>query len=147
MLNFNARTPIADIARKIGISYENAMKRIKLLEDTGVIQCYTILPDHLKLGYPRHRTLIKFKNLNEAEERKFFTYCNLHPNIIHHLKVLGNWDIVIDIEVESMEKLREVIMDIKSKFSKIVQRIEPSYIYRIDRFRDIPIEYPELNTI
>lgn len=145
MLNKNARTPTADVARKIGISYENAMKRIKKLEKSGVIQAYTILPDHVKLGYPRYRTLIKFRNLNEKEERKFFTYCNLHPNIIHHLKVLGNWDLVIDIEVESMEKLREVIMDIKSKFSKIVQRIEPSYIYKIDQFRDIPVEYPELN--
>jgi DNA-binding Lrp family transcriptional regulator len=145
MLNFNARTPTAQIARKIGISYENAMKRIKKLEKTGVIQVYTILPDHVKLGYPRYRTLIKFKNLNEKSERKFFTYCNLQPNIVHHLKVLGNWDLVIDIEVESMEKLREIIMDIKSKFSKIVQRIEPSYIYKIDQFRDIPVENPELN--
>jgi len=145
MLNFNARTSTSDIARKIGISYETVMKRIKNLEENGVIQCYAILLDHLKLGYPRHRTLIKFKNLDESEERRFFTYCNIHPNIIHHLKVLGNWDIVIDIEVESMEKLREVIMDIKSRFSKIVQRIEPSYIYKIDQFRDVPIEYPELN--
>lgn len=145
MLNFNARTPTTEISRKIGISYESAMKKIKKLEQSGVIQAYTILPDHVKLGYPRYRTLIKFKNLNEKEERRFFTYCNLHPKIIHHLKVLGNWDRVIDIEAESMEKLREVVMDIKSQFSKIVQRIEPSYIYKIDRFRDIPVEYPELN--
>ncbi|MFA5050341.1 MAG: Lrp/AsnC family transcriptional regulator [Candidatus Micrarchaeia archaeon] len=145
MLNYNARTPIMEISRKVGTSYENTVSRIKKLEKGGVIQCYTILPDHVKLGHPRHRTLIKFKNLNEEEERKFFTYCNLHQNVIHHLKVLGNWDLVIDIEVESTEKLRDIIMDIKFKFSKIIQRIEPTYIYRIDRFRDIPVEYPELN--
>ena len=145
MLNYNARTPTTEIASKVGISYENTIGRIKKLEKGGVIKCYTILPDHIKLGYPRYRTLIKFKNLNEEEERRFFTYCNIHPNVIHHLKVLGNWDLVIDIEVESTEKLREIIMDIKFKFSKIIQRIEPTYVYKIDQFRDIPIEYCDLN--
>jgi len=145
MLNHDARTPTAQISRKVGISYENAVKRIKRLETSGVIQCYTILPDHVLLGYPRYRTLIKFRNLTEKEERKFFTYCNLHPNIVHHLKVLGDWDLVIDIEAESIEKQRQIIMDIKAKFSNIVQKIEPTYIYKIDRFRDIPEEYPELS--
>ncbi len=145
MLNYNARTPTAEIARRIGVSYENALKRIRRLEESGVIQCYTIMVDHVRLGYPRYRTLVKFKNLTEKEERRFFTYCNLHPNIVHHLKVLGNWDLVIDIEAESMEKLREIVMDIKAVFSDIVQQIEPAYVYRIDKFRDIPVEYPELS--
>jgi len=145
MLNYNARTPTIGVARKIGISYENALKRIKRLEKNGAIQCYTVLLDNVKLGYPIHRILIKFKNLNEKGERKFFTYCNLHPNIIHHLKVLGNWNLVIDVEVESMEKLREIIMDIKFKFSNIIRRVEPTYIYRTNKFRDIPVEYPEFN--
>jgi DNA-binding Lrp family transcriptional regulator len=144
-LNQDARIPTVQIARTVGIPYENAAKRLKRLEESGVIQCYTILPDHVKLGYPRYRTLIKFKNLTEKEERRFFTYCNLNPNIIHHLKVLGNWDLVIDIEVESIEKQRQIIMDIKAKFPEIIQRIEPTYIYKIDRFRDIPDEYPKLN--
>ncbi len=145
MLNFNARTPISEIANKVKISYEKVVRIIKKLESSGIIQCYTMIPDHVKLGYPRHRVLIKLKNLTEKEERRFFTYCNLHPNIIHHLKVLGNWDLVIDIEVESVDKLREIIMDIKFKFSEIVQRIETTYIYQIDQFSDIPIEYLELN--
>jgi Lrp/AsnC family transcriptional regulator for asnA, asnC and gidA len=145
MLNHDARTPTAEIARKVAISYENAVKRIKRLEASGVIQCYTILPDHVLLGYPRYRTLIKFRNLTEKEERRFLTYCNLHPNIVHHLKVLGNWDLVIDIEAESIEKQRQILMDIKARFSNIVQRIEPTYIHKIDRFRDIPEEYPELS--
>lgn len=145
MLNYNARTSSIEIAKEVGISYENALKRIKKLETSGVIQCYTVLLDHIKLGYPRYRTLIKFKNLNEKEERRFFTYCNLQQNIVHHLKVLGNWNLVIDIEVENMEKLRVIIMDIKFKFSNIIQRIEPTYIYRIDQFRDIPVEYSKLN--
>jgi len=145
LLNHDARMSASEIAKRAGISPENAHARVVRMEGSGVIQCYTILLDHVKAGYPRHRTLIKFKNLNEKEERRFFTYCNYQPNIVHHLKVLGNWDLVIDIEVEDIEGLRRVLMDIKYKFSDIIQRIEPIYIYKIDRFRDIPEEYPELS--
>ncbi|VVB56654.1 putative HTH-type transcriptional regulator [uncultured archaeon] len=145
MLNHDARTPLSHIAKKAGVSAATAAQRIKRLEKGGVIQCYTILPDHVKLGWPRHRVLIKFKNLTEEQERRFFSYCNLHPHIVHHIKCLGNWDCAIDIEIETGERLREVLMDIKSKFSEVVQRIEPSYIYKIDRFRDIPDEFPQLN--
>ncbi|MDO8554032.1 MAG: winged helix-turn-helix transcriptional regulator [Candidatus Micrarchaeota archaeon] len=145
MLNNNARTPILEIVKKVGISYENVVKRIKKLENSGVIQCYTVLLDHVKAGYPRYRTLIKFAGLTKQEEKRFFTYCDFHPNIVHHLKVLGNWDLVVDIEVENMEKLRQIIEEIKFKFSKSIRRIEPTYIYKIDRFRDIPVEYPEFN--
>jgi len=144
MLNHDARTPLNRLSQKIGASYESIAGRVKRLEKGGVIQCYTILPDHVRLGYPRHRVLIKFKNLTEKEERRFFSYCNLHPNIVHHIKCLGNWDLAIDIEIETGEHLREVLMDIKSKFSQLVSRIEPSYIYKIDRFRDIPDEFPGL---
>ena len=144
LLNRDARTPTATIAKAVGCPQEAAARRIRQMEEGGVIQCYTILPDHVKLGYPRHRTIIKFKNLTEKEERRFFTYCNLHPHIVHHIKCLGNWDLVIDIEVESGEGLRAVLMDIKSKFADVVSRIEPSYIHKIDRFRDIPDEYPKM---
>ena len=145
MINYNARVSLKSIANKINISYESAYRRIKKLEETGVIQCYTILIDHVKIGYPRHRTLIKFKNITPEWDKKFYKFCNMHPNIIHHLRVLGNWDLVIDIEVESLDKLRKILQEIKLKFHRIIKRIEPTYIYKIDQFRDIPVEYPELN--
>ena len=42
ILNFNARTPTSEIARKIGISYENAMKRIKKLEKIGFVESHLV---------------------------------------------------------------------------------------------------------
>lgn len=144
LLSRDARMPLARIAHTVGVSAETAGRRIRRLERGGVIQCYTILPDHVKLGWPRHRTLIKFKNLTGREERRFFDYCNRHPHIVHHIRVLGNWDAAIDIEAEAGEKLREVLMGIKAQFADVISRIEPSYIYQIDRFRDIPDEYPDM---
>ncbi|MCX6771662.1 MAG: Lrp/AsnC family transcriptional regulator [Candidatus Micrarchaeota archaeon] len=146
MVNYNARVPLVQIARKIGISEISAKNIVKKLEKVGIIQSYTILPDHVLLGKPRHRVLFKLANLTSQKEKMLFTYCQLHPNIVHHLRVIGNWDLVLDIEVERGEPFRKIIQEMKYKFSDIISRVEPTYIYKIDQFRDIPIEYPKLNS-
>ncbi|MFA6214671.1 MAG: Lrp/AsnC family transcriptional regulator [Candidatus Micrarchaeia archaeon] len=146
MLNYNARVPLVEIARKVGISEMSAKNTVKKLEKAGIIQSYTILPDHVLLGKPRHRVLFKLANLTSQKEKMLFTYCQMHPNIVHHLRVIGNWDLVLDIEVERGEPFRKIIQEMKYRFSGIIARVEPTYIYRIDRFRDIPIEYPKLNS-
>ncbi len=145
MVNYNARVPLVEIARKVRIGEGTAKLILRKLERSGIIQSYTILPDHVLLGKPRHRVLFKLRNLTSEKEKKLFTYCQLHPNIVHHLRVLGNWDLILDIEVERGEPFRKIIQEMKHKFSEIIQRVEPTYIYKIDQFRDIPIEYPQLN--
>ncbi len=146
MLNYNARVPLVQIARKAGISEISAKNTVKKLEKAGIIQSYTILPNHVLLGKPRHRVLFKLANLTSDREKTLFTYCQLHPNIVHHISVIGYWDLVLDIEVERGEPFRRIIQEMKYKFSDIIQRVEPTYIYKIDQFRDIPIEYPKLNS-
>ena len=146
MVNYNARVPLVQIARKVGISEISAKNIVKKLERSGIIQSYTILPNHVLLGKPRHRVLFKLANLTTEREKTLFTFCQLHPNIVHHISVIGYWDLVLDIEVERGEPFRKIIQEMKYKFSDIIQRVEPTYIYRIDQFRDIPIEYPKLNT-
>ncbi len=146
LVNTDARISILDIARRVGISPTSARNKLRFLEKSSIIQSYTILPDHVKLGFPRHRVLLKLRNLTKEKEKALFTYCQLHPNIIHHLRVIGDWDLVLDIEIERGEPFRKVIQEIKHKFSDIIQRVEPTYIYQIDQFRDIPIEYPKLNS-
>jgi len=146
MVNCNARVPLVQIARKVGISEISAKNILRRLEKSGIIQSYTILPNHVLLGKPRHRVLFKLSNLTTQKEKMLFTYCQLHPNIVHHLRVIGNWDLVLDIEVERGEPFRKIIQEMKYRFSDIIARVEPTYIYKIDQFRDIPIEYPKLNT-
>ncbi|MCX6772597.1 MAG: Lrp/AsnC family transcriptional regulator [Candidatus Micrarchaeota archaeon] len=145
MINYNARVPLVQIARKVKISEISAKNIVKKLERSGIIQSYTILPDHVLLGKPSHRVLFKLANLTSEKEKTLFTYCQLHPNIVHHLRVIGNWDLIVDIEVERGEPFRKIIQEMKYKFSDIIQRVEPTYIYKIDCFRDIPVEFPELN--
>ncbi len=51
ILRENARTPLTDIAEKLGVSESMIRKRVKSLENEGVIKRYTVVVDPAKLGY------------------------------------------------------------------------------------------------
>jgi len=51
MLTKDARTPFTEIAKVLGISETAVRKRVKALEEAGVIKQYTIVVDPSKLGY------------------------------------------------------------------------------------------------
>ncbi len=47
----NSRTSLRRIASRIGLPYTTVYSRIRRMEEKGVIQRYTVLLDHSKLGY------------------------------------------------------------------------------------------------
>ncbi len=48
----DARLPLRDLARKIGLSAPSTTERLRRLEDAGVIQGYTVQVDAAALGLP-----------------------------------------------------------------------------------------------
>jgi len=51
ILERNSRTPISEIARELKVSDVAIIKRLRKLEQEGVIKRYTVLLDPRKLGY------------------------------------------------------------------------------------------------
>ena len=51
ILQENARTPYTEIAARLGVGESAIRKRVKALEEAGVIESYTIVVNPAKLGY------------------------------------------------------------------------------------------------
>ena len=51
ILRKNARTPLTDIAATLNVSESTIRKRVKNLEDDGIIKQYTIVVDPVSLGF------------------------------------------------------------------------------------------------
>ena len=59
LLKENARTPVADLARKVGLSRTTVQSRLERLERSGVIARYTVvLADELEAGAIRAHILV-----------------------------------------------------------------------------------------
>ncbi len=84
ILKGNARASYTEIARSLGISDVAVIKRIRKLEQAGIIKKYTIIVDPKKLGYnavsitgvdvePEHM----FKVLSFLREKEYVKYLAL----------------------------------------------------------------------
>jgi len=119
-LDFNARESISKIAKKVRISKEVALYRIRKLEDKGIIRDYHAIINNSKLGYYYSRILVKFQNLDKLAEDKLIYYCKQNPKIGYYGRVDGNWDIIIGYWSKDLFEFEKFIDDFSYKFGKYI---------------------------
>jgi len=116
VLNKNSRASYAEIAEKIGLSANGVKKRIKNLEDSKMIEKYSITLNFKKLGfewYGIQLKLAKFEQELNASIRQFF---RSHPRIIFYYKYLGPWDYDIGFMARDSTELKNFINELRAKF-------------------------------
>jgi hypothetical protein len=57
--------------------------------------------------------------------KAFKMYCRQHQNVVHWLKVLGEWDLELEIEAPSIQEFYVISNEIRHKFSDIIQIFDP----------------------
>lgn len=139
-LNGNSRRSYAEMAERLGMTRDAIIGGSKRIERKGIIQSRTLLLDHDRIGFPRFRILFRMSDLTNERFGRFFEFCQDHPNVIHLLRLLGNWQALIDVEIEDRERLRELLRRINSRFGDLILQSEITHAYRIDKFRDVPMK-------
>ena len=119
----NARYNYLDIARNLNINIKTAQKRIKNLEETGIIQGYVTFLDTKKIGYNFFKLCIYLQD-SQSKFTSFLKYCLELPNVVHVIESLGPWEIELEIETETIEDFYKITHDIRNNFPDIVKKIE-----------------------
>ncbi len=138
MLGENSRNTAVDIAHKIKLSADAVGERIRKLQKFGVIRHYNIVPNESKYPFLHYKVLIGFRNISEPREKVLREYCRVNPNIVYIVKSLGLWEFEIDLEVESAEQFREIMMDIKTTFSDILKDYSALTLYKVHKYNFCP---------
>lgn len=139
-LGIGARTPITEIANKIGISADAAALRIKKLEKAQVIHNYILLPNFSLLNQTSYKVLFSLHNLTEQREKSLFQYCKSQPNIWFHSKSLGRWDLEINMDVDDANQFREIMMELKLQFSDIIKDYNTLQVSMVHKFNFYPFK-------
>lgn len=137
-LGKNAKTTAIDISKSTKTTAELVADRIKKLEKNGIIKHYTIVPNEQVYPYLHYKVLISLKNMSEYLESLFTSYCKSNPYIIYMVKSLGLWDFEIDLEVPTVEKFRDIMMDIKSRFQNNIKDYSSLQIYQVHKYNFCP---------
>jgi|SRR3989344_1690835 len=134
ILSKNARKTIIEIALQLKTTARIVNYRIKQLQKNKIILGFKIALNYEKIGILFFKTMIYIDNPNEERIKSLKQYCAMNKNIIHHVNVLGNWDLEPEFEVYSEAEFNCIISEIKDKYSDIIKQIDIITISKEHKF-------------
>lgn len=127
-LSENSRLSSSEISNITGLSERVVRYRKKQLEKNGILVGYKLAINYRKLGYVFFKCLIKFQKMSPEKMMEFKNYARSHPNVVHWLKVMGEWDLELELEAPSMEKFYKVANEIRVRFNDVIQTFDAALV-------------------
>jgi len=130
LLRLNARRPNSELAAEIGLSASACLRRVKILEERGVIRGYTAIVD--APGSPGTMVAIVRLTLHEQTEeflRRFEAAVRDHPEIEECFLITGDADYVLRVSASSPAAYEAIHTDILSRLPGVA-RIHSSFAMR-----------------
>lgn len=120
ILSNNSRTEYSELSKKLGLTANAIKYRINHMENSGIIDSYTIAINYSKLGIEFYNLQIKFSNYNFAKLKKFLIE---NQKVKYFYKHLGNpdWDLDIGLLIKDSKELRGFLIEIKDKFGEDIE--------------------------
>lgn len=119
LLQTNSRMSFTEIGKEVGLSSSAVAERVKKLEETGIIEGYTVRLNHDALGLGIMVVMkIDLIGAFTIEEQKIKQSIEKFPEIIEYLRVTGSNDCIIKAVFSSVDHMRILIEEL-GKFGKI----------------------------
>jgi DNA-binding Lrp family transcriptional regulator len=111
LLRKNARTNIATLAKKLGVSRGTVTNRIAKLEDTGVIVGYSVQlrPD----SQPNQIKAWMSISVEGNEARKVIACLLGEPGVASLHDTNGRWDLLAELRAQNLAELSKVLERIR----------------------------------
>ncbi|MEL6170004.1 MAG: Lrp/AsnC family transcriptional regulator [Pseudomonadota bacterium] len=111
VLQQDGRISVQDLAQRLNLSTSPVWRRLKRLEDAGIIQRYAALLDRKRLGLTT-MAYVHVSLLDHTEETvgKFDVFVQDNENIIECASVTGSDDYLLKVVAEDPEDLERIIM-------------------------------------
>lgn len=139
LLSQQGRASIAEIANQLKISRDVVKYRLDRLVKLKVIQGFVAVVNPTKLGLPNMVTVnISFLSSNTHREKSLVEYLKSAPYIVYAAKVLGRWDLQIEVYSKHNKHLDEILNEIREKFSDIIKDMEIIPIIQEYKWKEFP---------
>ncbi len=124
-LDKNARISFSEIAKKIRLSKNSVINRIKSLEEENIILGYNSLININQLGYATYDVYLKFQDTTPEKEKEIIDSVLKHKDIWFVGRVEGTINLALLISTKTPEEFYDIWDRIYQKIKKHVK------VYRI----------------
>jgi len=134
-LDMDARQPLSDLAKKVGLSKQVVSYRINNLVKSNVIEGFYAIVNIAKLGYMYCRLFFKLQNASAEKQKEIIEYGSNHPKIGWIAEFEGDWDLAMVVWAKDIIEIREMIDEIDSKFGEYFQKKYSSIATHVYHFQ------------
>lgn len=108
----DARMPIAELARKVGLSKTPVAQRIKYMEEIGLITGYRAILSPVKLGLT-HVTYVEISvsDTRESALQQFNTAVRAIPEVEECYMIAGGCDYLVKVRARDMADFRRIFAE------------------------------------
>lgn len=122
LLDFNARMPLSEIGRKVGLTKQTTDYRIKSLMKKGIIEGFFPIINTPMLGYTYCRIFVQFGNLDQKTEQDFRKYVFEHKNLFWAFALGGEYDYLLVYWVENLTYFEKINKEFKARFENAIRK-------------------------
>ena len=105
LLKENARASYSEIAQKVALSSPAVKERITKLEESGIIDKYTININYQKMG----KSITAFIMFETVNCKAFREFCSNQPMVLKYYRIAGYYSYLVKVVAENMELLEAFI--------------------------------------
>ncbi|MDU0343141.1 Lrp/AsnC family transcriptional regulator [Bosea rubneri] len=140
-LQADGRMSIQDLAAQVGLSPSPCARRVRLLEDAGVIKGYVAVIDQEKLGLPVSVfASIKLERQREEELDRFGAAVQRWPEVADCYLMTGQRDYLLRIIVSDLAAYERFLKDKLTRLDNVAS-IESSFaLGQVKRSFSVPVE-------
>lgn len=126
-LQEDGRLTIVELAEHVGLSPSPCLRRVRILEETGIISRYVALVDQKRVGLPVSVFIsIKLERQREEELDRFESEVSQYPEVLECYLMTGTRDYLLRIVARDLDAYERFLKD---KLTRIhgVASIESSF--------------------
>jgi Lrp/AsnC family leucine-responsive transcriptional regulator len=120
----NSRITFKDLGKELGVSPETARYRFNRLQDCGIIKDFSIELDLQKLGYFTYSIFMKVDGYSRSMDDKIIDQFYREPHLLTAHRVVGKFDIVIDVICKDPVEFEEQLSRLKKFFKNTIRFYE-----------------------
>ena len=141
ILQQNGRESLTNLAKAINLSIDSTHKRLKKLQERGIITRFGIFIDPKALGYEFVADVrVKLQNISEEEFTILLNYLKAHPNVIELITTLGDFDVTCALIARNTQELESISREIRQRFRNLIDDWKSVISLQVYKFEEYGIE-------
>ncbi|MBI2146719.1 Lrp/AsnC family transcriptional regulator [Candidatus Woesearchaeota archaeon] len=124
LIRNNGRYEATELARRLGLNVKTIITKINDLEQRKIIQGYIVIIDQKKLGLQYFKIDISFQDHSDEQYKRVLEYCKNNKYVVNLMKSVGDWEIELEAEAETVGEIYQLAKDLRTRFPTIIKKVD-----------------------